>query len=261
MHKVLSLILEAKKERVKVLRKNRQAFLSLIKKAPPPISFKNAINREGKISLIAEVKQASPSAGVLRKGFSHPDLAKTFKKLKASAISVVTEEDFFLGKINYIEDIKKWINLPILRKDFILEEVQVLESRAVGTDAILLIMGILDEEKIKNLYKVAKDLSMDVLVEVHTEKELKKVLKMGVDIIGINNRNLHTFQVNLDRTKKLLPFIPEDIVKVSESGIQTLKDVLLLKGLGANAVLIGEALMKANNLEEKIKELNIDADK
>jgi len=259
MHEILSLILEAKKERVKILRKNRQAFLSLIKKTPPPISFKNAINREGKVSLIAEVKQASPSAGVLRKGFSHLDLAKTFKRLKASAISVVTEEDFFLGKVNYIEDIKKLVNLPILRKDFILDEVQVLESRAVGADAVLLIMGILDEEKIKNLYKVVKNLGMDALVEVHTEKELKKVLKMGVDIIGVNSRNLHTFQVNLERTKKLLPFIPEDIVKVSESGIQTLKDVLLLKGLGANAVLIGEALMKANNLEEKIKELNIDA--
>jgi len=261
MHKTLSLILDAKKKRVKVLKKNRQAFLSLIKKAPAPISFKNAINKEGKISLIAEVKQASPSAGVLRKGFSHLDLAKTFKRLKASAISVVTEEDFFLGKINYIEDIKKRVNLPILRKDFILDEVQVLESRAVGADAILLIMGVLDEEKIKNLYKVIKDLGMDALVEVHTEKELKKVLKIGVDIIGINSRNLHTFQVNLERTKKLLPFIPENIVKVSESGIRTLKDVLLLKGLGANAVLVGEALMKANNLEEKIKELNIDADK
>ena len=258
MHNALSLILEAKKERVKILRKNRQAFLSLIKKAPPPISFKNAINREGKVSLIAEIKQASPSAGVLRKGFSHLDLAKTFKRLKASAISVVTEEDFFLGKVNYIEDIKKRVNLPILRKDFILDEVQVLESRAVGADAILLIMGVLDEEKVKNLYGVVKNLGMDVLVEVHTEKELKKALKIGVDIIGINSRNLHTFQVNLERTKKLLPFIPEDVVKVSESGIQTLKDVLLLKGLGANAVLIGEALMKANNLEEKIKELNID---
>lgn len=259
MHKILSLILDAKKERVKILKKNRQAFLSLIKKTPPPISFKNAIKREGKISLIAEVKQASPSAGVLRKEFSHLDLAKTFKKLKVSAISVVTEEDFFLGKINYIEDIKKLVNLPVLRKDFILDEAQILESRAVGADAVLLIMGILDEEKIKNLYRTAKDLGMDVLVEVHTEKELKKVLKMGVDIIGINSRNLHTFQVNLKRTKELLPFIPEGIVKVSESGIGTLKDVLLLKGLGANAVLIGEAFMKANNLEEKIKELNIDA--
>lgn len=261
MHKVLSLILEAKKERVKVLQKNRQAFLSLIKKAPAPSSFKNAIKREGKISLIAEVKQASPSAGVLRKNFSHLDLAETFKKCKASAISVVTEEDFFLGKINYIEDIKRQVNLPILRKDFIFDEVQILESRAVGSDAILLIMGILDEERIKKLYMMTKDLGMDVLVEVHTEKELKKVLKIGADIIGVNSRNLHTFQVNIERTKKLLPFIPEDIVKVSESGIQTLKDVLLLKGLGTNAVLIGEALMKADNLAEKIKELNVDAEK
>jgi len=258
MHKILSLILDAKKERIKVLKKNRQAFLSLIKKAPAPISFKNSINKKGKISLIAEVKQASPSAGVLRKDFSHIDLAKTFKKLKVSAISVVTEEDFFLGKIEYIEDIKKQVHLPILRKDFILEEVQVLESRAVGTDAILLIMGVLDEAKIKDLYDLIKSLGMDALVEVHTEKELKKVLKIGVDIIGINSRNLHTFQVNLERTRKLLPFIPEDIIKVSESGIQTLTDVLVLKGLGANAVLIGEALMRANNIEEKIKELNID---
>jgi indole-3-glycerol phosphate synthase len=259
MHKVLSLILEAKKERIGVLRKNQEAFLSLIKKAPAPVSFKSAIKREGKISLIAEIKQASPSAGILRKNFSHLELASTFKRLKASAISVVTEEDFFLGKINFIEDIKKIVNLPVLRKDFILEEVQVLESRAVGADAILLIMGVLDEDKLKKLYRSAKDLGMDALVEVHTEKELKKVLKMGVDIIGINSRNLHTFQVNLERTKKLLPFIPKGVVKVSESGIQTLKDMLLLKGLGTNAVLIGEALMKADNIEDKFKELNIDA--
>ncbi len=261
MHKTLSLILDAKKERIKVLRKNRQAFLTLIKKSPAPVSFKNAINREGKISFIGEVKQASPSAGILRKNFSHLDLAKTFKKEKVSAISVVTEEDFFLGKINFIEDIKKKINLPILRKDFILDESQVLESRAVGADAILLIMSVLDEARIENLYNMTKELGMDALVEVHTEKELKKVLKFGADIIGINSRNLHTFQVNLERTKKLLPFIPEDVVKVGESGIRDLKDVLLLKGLGANAVLVGEALMKSESLEEKIKELNIDAGK
>ena len=258
-HKILSLILESKKERVKILKKNRQAFLSLIKKSPAVISFKNAIKRNGKISFIAEVKQASPSAGVLCKNFSHLELALIFKKLKADAISVVTEEDFFLGKINYIEDIKKQVNLPILRKDFILEETQILESRAVGADAILLIMGILDEEKLKDLYDCTKDLGMDALVEVHTEKELKKVLKMGVDIIGINSRNLQTFQINRERPAKLLPFIPEDVIKVSESGIHTLKDVLLLKGLGTDAVLVGEALMRADNIEDKLKELNIDA--
>lgn len=259
MHKTLSLILETKKRRVDVLKKNQEAFLSLMKKAPQPVSFKNAIKRTGKVSLIAEIKQASPSSGVLRKDFFPVELAKIYKKSKANAISVVTEEEFFLGKINYIEDIKKEIDLPILRKDFIFEEVQLFESRAVGADAVLLVMSILDEDKLKRLYTLSKDLGMDALVEVNTEKELKKVLKIGVDIIGINNRNLHTFQVNMERSKSLLPFIPKDVVKVSESGISSLKDVLLLKGLGVDAVLVGGALMKAENIEEKIEELNIDA--
>jgi len=259
MHKTLSLILEAKKKRVKVLRKNREAFLSLIKKSHPTISLKKAIKRENKISFIAEIKQASPSAGILRKDFSALDLAKLFKKGGVHAISVLTEEDFFLGKINYIEEIRKEIDLPILRKDFIIDEVQVLESRAVGADAILLILAILEEAKAKELYKFSKSLGMDVLIEVHSEKELKKALNMGVDIIGINSRNLHTFEVNNERQRKLIPFIPEGIIKVSESGIKTLKDMLLLKGLGADAVLIGEALMVADNIEAKLKELNIDA--
>lgn len=259
MHKVLSLMLESKKKKVNLLKKHQETFVSLVKKSRPPISFKEAINREGKMSLIAEIKQASPSTGILRKNFSPLDIAKSFQKAKANAISVVTEEDFFLGKINYIEDIKKYISLPILRKDFIFDEVQILESRAVGADAILLIMGVLDEGKLQKLYNFSKDLGMDVLVEVHTEKELKKVLAIGVDIIGINSRNLHTLNVNMERPKNLLPFIPEGVVKVSESGIKTLKDVLLLKGLGANAVLIGEALMKEDNIEDKIKELHIDA--
>jgi len=258
MHKTLSLILEAKKKRVKVLRKNREGFLSLIKKAPQPISFKKAISREDKISFIAEIKQASPSAGILRQNFSALELAKTFKAAGANAISIVTEEDFFLGKINYIEEVRGEVNLPILRKDFIIEEVQILESRAVGADAVLLIMAILDEEKVKALYDFSKQLGMDVLVEVHSEKELKKALNCGVDIIGVNSRNLHTFEVNTERHKKLIPFIPKEIVKVSESGIKDLKDILLLKGLGVDAVLVGEALMKADKVKEKLKELHID---
>ena len=258
MHKILSQILDAKKKRVEVLKKHQDTFLSLIKKAPAVNSFKKAIKKEGKVSFIAEVKQASPSAGVLRKNFSAVEIAKLFEKSKADAISVVTEEDFFLGKINFIEQIKKEVSLPILRKDFIFDEVQILESRVVGADAVLLVMGVIDEEKLKKLYTFIKDLGMDALVEVHTEKELKKVLKIGVDIIGVNSRNLHTFMVDLERPKKLLPFIPEGVVRVSESGIKTLKDVLLLKGLGADAVLVGEALMREENLEEKLKELHID---
>src|SRR3989338_7796008 len=170
MHKTLSLILEAKKKRIKVLQKNRQAFLSLIKKAPAPLSFKKAIKREGKISFIAEIKQASPSAGVLRQNFNALKLAKIFQDGGANAISVLTEEDFFLGKINYIEEIRKEIDLPILRKDFIIDEVKILESRAVGADAILLIIAVLEEAKAKELYEFTKNLNMDALVEVHSEK-------------------------------------------------------------------------------------------
>jgi len=259
MHKVLSLILEARKKRNEVLRKNSEAFTSLIKKAPAPLSFRKAIKREGKISIIGEIKQASPSAGILRQDFSPVDIAKIYKKNNVHAISVVTEEDFFLGKINYIENIKREISIPILRKDFILDKVQILESRAVGADAILLIVGILSEEKLHSLYRAAKELGMDVLVEVHSEKELKRALAIeGVDIIGVNNRNLHTFRVNIQRTSKLVPFIPEHVVRVSESGISCLKDVLLLKGLGIDAVLVGECLMRAESIAEKFRELNID---
>ncbi|MCD6228331.1 MAG: indole-3-glycerol phosphate synthase TrpC [Candidatus Omnitrophica bacterium] len=255
---ILSLILEAKKKKVAILKKNREGILSLLKRPPHIRSFKEAIERENKISIIAEIKQASPSAGIIRKDFSPQELAKQLEKGGASALSVLTEEEFFLGKPTYIEEVKKVVNLPILRKDFIIDEIQVLESRALGADAILLIMHIIDENKFKKLYELAKDLGMDVLVEVHTEKELKKVLKFSVEIIGINNRNLHTMKIDIERTKKLSPFIPSGVVSISESGISSLKDILFLKGLGINAVLVGEALMREANVEAKLKELDID---
>ncbi|HIE36106.1 MAG TPA: indole-3-glycerol phosphate synthase TrpC [Candidatus Omnitrophica bacterium] len=258
MHNILYLILEAKKKRIQVLRDNRQGLLSLVKKAPPPVSFKEAIKREGKISLIGEIKQASPSSGVLRKDFSPVEIAKLFETLKMNALSVLTEEEFFLGKINYIGEIKKEVKLPVLRKDFVLDEVQILEARAVGSDAILLIMRILDEKNFSRLYNLSKELRMEVVVEVHTEKELRKALKFGVEIIGVNNRNLHTLKVDLKQTEKLVPFIPSDVIKISESGIKSLKDILWLKGLEVDAVLVGEAIMKSENMEDKIKELHID---
>ena len=259
MSDILSLILEAKRKRVEVLKKNREGVLSLVKKAPKIRPFKEAIDRNNKISLIAEVKQASPSAGILRKEFSLPELVKKFKKMKVNALSVLTEEEFFLGKLSYLEEIKKEISIPILRKDFIFDEIQVLESRAAGADAILLIVRILSDEVFHRLYNLAKELGMDVLVEIHNEKELKRVLSFSVEIIGINNRNLSTLKVDLTRTEKLVPFISQDVVIVSESGISTVKDMLWLKGLGVSAVLIGEAIMKAEDCEAKIRELHIDA--
>lgn len=261
MHKVLSLIIESKKKRIEVLKKNIEALESLAKNASEPNSFKSAIKRKNKISLIAEMKQASPSKGILRKDFSPTKLAKIFDKCKVNAISVITEEDFFLGKNSYIEEVKKETTTPVLKKDFILDKTQILEARAIGADAILLIIGILDFEKAKELYEFAKGLGLDVLTEVSTEKELRRALKIGADIIGINNRNLHTLKVDIERSKKLLPFIPEGVVQVSESGINSLKDVLVLKGLGVDAILVGHAFMESDDIEKKIRELNVDMDK
>jgi len=258
MANILSLILDSKKKRVKILKKNREGLLSLIKKSPPVRSFKKAINREGKISLIAELKQASPSAGLLKKDFSLQDLVKEFVQARVNAISVLTEEDFFLGKIGYIQEVSRRNEIPVLRKDFIIDEVQVLESRAAGTDAILLIVRLLNNDRLKCLYSLAKELGMDVVVEVHTQKELRRILPLGFDIIGINNRNLDTFNIDLNTTAKLIPFVAKETAVISESGISNLKDILWLKGLGANAVLVGEAIMKTSSIRNKIKELHID---
>ncbi|MCF7873738.1 MAG: indole-3-glycerol phosphate synthase TrpC [Candidatus Omnitrophica bacterium] len=259
MHKVLSLIVESKKKRIRILKRNKEALVSLAEKSGEVNSFKEAIERKNKISLIAEMKQASPSKGILQKDFSPTRIARIFDSQKVNAISVITEEDFFLGKNSYIQEVKRETTKPVLKKDFILDKIQIIEAKAIGADAILLIMGILEFEQAKELYEFAKSLNLDVLTEVSTEKELRKALKMGADIIGVNNRNLHTLEININRSKKLLPFIPEGVVQVSESGINSLKDVLLLKGLGVDAILVGHAFMEADNIEEKIKELHIDA--
>ncbi len=258
MANILSLILENKKKRIEVLRKNKEGLTSLIKKAPKVRSFRKAIKREGKISLIAELKQASPSSGVLRTDFFLRELVEAFLRAKVNAISVLTEEDFFLGKVSYIEEASRITNVPILRKDFIIDEAQVLESRAAGADAILLIARLLDNERLSSLYSLAKELGMDVVVEVHTQKELRRALSISCDIIGINNRNLDTLTIDLGTTAKLAPFISKDIAIISESGVSNLKDILWLKGLGIDAVLVGEAIMKSPRVDEKIKELHID---
>ncbi|MBN2483579.1 MAG: indole-3-glycerol phosphate synthase TrpC [Candidatus Omnitrophica bacterium] len=257
-YNILPLIIESKKKKIAILKNNKEGILSLLKKAPKVRSFKDAINQEGKISLITELKQASPSKGVIRKVFSPCELALRMERAGAKALSILTEEEFFLGKSHYIEEVRKEVNLPILRKDFILDESQVMESRALGADAILLIVRILDEKKFAHLHECARDLGMDVLVEVHTEKELRKVLKYPVEIVGINNRNLQTLKIDFSTTKKIAPFVPKNIVTVSESGISSRKEMLVLKGLNINAVLVGEAVMQNDDIESKIKELDVD---
>ncbi len=222
----------------------------------PTRPFIEAINKPRQISLIAEIKKQSPSRGVIRQDFDHGQIAKIYQESEVQAIAVLTEEDYFGGNINYINQVKNLIQAPILRKDFILEPYQVLESRVFGADAILLIADLLTQDDIEELVAQASNLGMDSLVEVHSEKELKKVLKLkDISLIGINNRDLHTLEVDFKTTEKLFPLIPKDKVVVVESGIKLHQDVLFLKILGVNAVLIGEAFMEAQDIRKKVDEI------
>lgn len=217
--------------------------------------FSPAISKPRTISLIAEIKKASPSRGVIREDFNVLDIAGTYQEAGVQAISVLTEEDYFQGSPAYLNEVRLAAQVPILRKDFILDAYQVYESRALGADAILLIADILTKDMISEFMEIARSLGLECLVEVHTEKELKKVLNLKVPLIGINNRDLHSLEVDFKITQQLFPLVPKEKTVVVESGVKTAQDVLFLKILGVNAVLIGEAFMSAANIRAKIEEV------
>lgn len=223
---------------------------------PATRPFIKAISKRGEISLIAEIKKASPTLGIIRENFNLIEISSAYKQAGVQAVSVLTEEDFFLGNISYINEAKNLIDVPILRKDFILEPYQVYESRVYGADAILLIADLLNQEAISQLVEIALGLGLDCLVEVHTEKELKKILKLkGISLIGINNRDLHTLDVDFKTTEKLFPLIPKDKTVIVESGIKSYQDVLFLKILGVSALLIGNVFMQAGDIKKKVEEV------
>jgi len=222
---------------------------------PSPLDLAAALKGEG-ISLIAEVKRASPSKGVLNSELDPVKLARTYLQGGATAISVLTEERYFMGSGKDLEAVKNALPaVPVLRKDFILKPYQVFESRAWGADAILLITAILDDSELKELLSLSHKLGMQCLVEVHNKEELKRALAGGAKIIGINNRDLDTLAVDINVTKKLRPLIPSDRLVVSESGFKGREDIEKLREWGINAVLIGEALVTAEDVSAKIKEL------
>lgn len=216
--------------------------------------FKEALQKEG-LSVIAEVKKASPSKGVIAEDFRPVETAIAYEKAGAAAISCLTEEHYFKGGSKYFADIRAKVEIPMLRKDFIIDKYQIYEAKVLGADAILLIAAILEEETLKEFYQLGKELGMDCLVEVHNEEELKKVVACGCDIIGINNRNLKTFDVDLNTTSKLADKIPYEAVLVSESGMQNKEDLLNVRNQGADGVLIGETFMRSGNIDETMKEL------
>jgi indole-3-glycerol phosphate synthase len=217
--------------------------------------FRAGLMRGNEVGLIAEVKKASPSAGVIAADFQPLSIAREYARGGAHALSVLTDEKYFHGHLAYLRQIREQVELPLLRKDFILDELQVYESVVAGADAILLIVASLDEPQLNKLHNVARACQLDVLVEVHDLAEMERALELGADMIGINNRNLKTFQVDLATTETLAEEIPADTVAISESGIRDAADVRRVRAAGINAVLVGETLMRAKNVPEKMREL------
>jgi len=212
------------------------------------------LNKPG-ISLIAEIKRASPSKGPIAPDLDAVALAQTYEKSGASAISVLTETEYFKGSTNDLESIREAVDLPILRKDFIIDPYQVWEARAIGSDLVLLIAAALPMGELAQLNQAIEDLAMTALIEVHNRRELEQVLELNPKIIGINNRNLADFSVSLETTITLHSLIPKDMIVVSESGIHTREDVKRLEDVGVNAILVGEALVKSIDPAVKIREL------
>jgi indole-3-glycerol phosphate synthase len=207
------------------------------------------------VKLIAEVKKASPSKGILVHDFKPVELARIYAENGAAAISVLTEANHFQGNLAYLRAIKTEVHIPLLRKDFIFDDYQVYESAAYGADAILLIAAILEEQEIRELKELAAKLNLSCLVEVHNEVDITKALQAGSVLIGINNRDLATFKTDLNVTRQLRTLVPEDVIVVSESGISTKADMKKMREMKINAVLVGEALVTAKSVPAKMKEL------
>jgi indole-3-glycerol phosphate synthase len=215
---------------------------------PPVRDFTGALRKTGKIAVIAEVKKASPSAGVIRADFDPVAIARTYEEHAAAAISVLTDVEYFQGSLADLTAVRAAVACPVLRKDFIIDRYQLLEAKVAGADAVLLIAECLPGDRLGTLHREAIELGLQALVELHDAAELPRVLDCGAEVIGINNRNLRTFSTRLEHTLDLLPRIPADRIVVSESGIATHADLARLAAAGARAVLVGESLMRAGDI-------------
>lgn len=224
-------------------------------KMPPARDFFAALAAPGPIRLIAEVKKASPSAGIIRADFDPVAIAKTYEAHGASCISVLTDEQYFQGDLQYLRDVREAVRLPVLRKDFILDEYQLYEARAAGADAVLLIAECLDDASLRKLFQTALELGMTPLVELYDVENLPRVFDAGAKLIGVNNRDLRTFKVDLHHTIRLRERVPDECVLVGESGIRSREDVLLLQEAGVDAMLVGEQLMRQSDIGAAVEEL------
>ena len=221
--------------------------------------FEQALRKEG-LSYICECKKASPSKGLIDEDFNYLQIAKEYEKVGARAISVLTEPEFFLGSDQYLQEIAQEVKIPCLRKDFVVDEYMIYQAKLLGAQAILLIVSLLDTQTLKQYLDIANSLGLSCLVEAHDEAEIKQAIDAGAKMIGVNNRNLRNFQVNVENTLNLRRAIPKEILMVAESGIQSRSDIALLEEAQIDAVLIGETLMKASDRQAKMAELRGEQD-
>jgi indole-3-glycerol phosphate synthase len=248
MMNILQKIVENTRDNLKVQKTNlslEEIKSSLAELSLPKSNFKSSISNKNE-AIIAEIKKASPSAGVIAEDFNPASKAKDYEAFGASALSILTEEDFFLGSNEYLKAVKKITSLPILRKDFIIDEYQIYESKLIGADCILLIASILSDQQLEEFVAIAKTLELDYLIEVHDENELKRAELYEGALIGVNNRNLKTFEVDLDNSVRLRNLFIKNNVFIAESGIKSKKDVDYLKSNNIKVFLIGESLMRGN---------------
>ena len=255
----LTEILAAKRQAIQPLLARRSALRSEALRRNTFRNFAAALHGGGgrTLGLIAEVKRASPSAGLISENFDPAEIARSYEAAGADAVSVLTDEPFFQGHLDHLRAVRASVQLPVLRKDFVLEDVQIYEAAAAGADAVLLIVAALDDETLACLHDVAANCQLDVLVEVHTLAELDRALSIDAQIIGINNRNLSTFEVDLATTEELSEQVPAGVTLVSESGIRTAQDSRRVRASGADAILVGEALMRSRDVAAQVRELKL----
>ena len=254
---ILDKLAEHAKERVAEAKQNislSEIYRMAMSMPKGDFAFENALRSED-ISFICECKKASPSKGLIAEDFPYLQIAKDYEAAGADCISVLTEPRWFLGSNEYLKEIAASVNIPCLRKDFTVDEYMIYEAKTLGASAVLLIVSLLSETQLREYIKICDELGMSALVEIHDEKEALTAINAGARLIGVNNRNLKDFSVDTENSKRLRNLIPRNILFVSESGVKTASDVQTLREIGADAVLVGETLMKAKNKCEKLKEL------
>lgn len=241
-------------ERTKEITSPKELMREIDAKELEEPQFKNGLVSLDDVSVIAEIKKASPSKGLIRADFNHMQIAEEYSKCNVQALSVLTEPEYFKGDIKFVSDIKSKFSVPVLRKDFVIDEYQIYEAKKYGADAVLLIMAVLTDAEFKKLHLKAEELKLDVLVETHNADEVKRAVEYG-RIIGINNRNLQTFEEDIRTCERLLPLIPKDKIKVAESAVRSHADFEYLRSLEFDAALIGEAFMRERDIKKAVDNL------